>query len=221
MLRLIVFATAIMLWSRAAHADEGETYVDFLVSSDLAWLAHPVAGGSPFDPTGTFTFLPRVGGSIRHGVTNELHVGVGADTAAFGNLVARGVGVQNATGDLFTGGYLELCAPVSVSWRFDSGYDITGLVDLQAGPMLTLWSGSALADPTDLDEKGLPARFPVDIPDTWHLGGVVRAQALFEIRLWDVFVFAAGPSLGISWADTAGVHLGLTLRPSAAFGASL
>lgn len=214
----------LLLCSEAVNADRGEVLVDAIIAPEVAWLAHPAVhegASSPFDPTGTFTLLPRVGLGARYGLANDVHVGVGLDGAAFSNLVASGVAFENITGDLFTGGYFEAAAPFLVGWRFDSGSDLSGVLELQGGPLLTFWSASALADPTDLDAAGLPARFPVDIPDTWHLGGTVRAQALFEVRLWDVFIFAVGPSLGISWADTVGVHAGLVLRPSAALGAAL
>jgi hypothetical protein len=44
---------------------------------------------------------------------------------------------------------------------------------------------------------------------------------VLSTRLWDVFAFAVGPSLGVSWADTVGVHVGLVLRLSAVIGGPL
>lgn len=218
--RNLLVAT-VLLTSGSAIADEGETYVDLALSPELAWLSHPAvhnAVASPFDSTGTFTFLPRLAGSVRYGLTNDLHAGLGFEGAAFGNLAAKGVSVQNTTGDLFSGGYLELGAPLSVGWRFDSGYDFTGLVELQVGPMLTLWSGNALGDPTNLDPNGLPSKLPVDIADTWSAGASARLQAAFEARFFDMLVIAAAPYAGVSWAGTPGVHAGIVLRPSLALG---
>lgn len=222
MLRLtLLLAVSFLVAAASARADEGETYVDIAVSPELAWLSHPAvhdAAASPFDATGTFTFLPRLAGCVRYGLTNDLHVGLGFEGAAFGNLAAKGVSVENTTGDLFTGGYLELGAPLSFGWRFDSGYDFTGLLELQLGPMLTLWSGNALGDPTNLDPNGLPSKLPVDIADTWSPGASARLQAAFEARLFDIFVIAAAPYAGVSWAATPGVHAGIVIRPSLALG---
>jgi len=219
--RLFFLALACACAASAARADEGELYVDIVIAPEIAWLAHPAvhaADASPFDPSGTFTFLPRAGAGARYGLTNDFHIGIGVEGAGSTNLVARGVQIENTTGDLFSGGYLELAAPLLFTWRIDSGYDVTALVELQAGPMVTLWSGNALADPTNLDGNGLPSKLPVDIADTWSFGGTARLQAAFEARFLDLFVVAVAPYVGVSWAGTPGVHAGLLLRPSLAFG---
>jgi hypothetical protein len=218
----IALLTAILLGSLSTHADEGDLYLDFTVTPQLGWLTHPLAATPntvlPFAEQSMFGVKPALGLGVRRGVTNELHLGVGVEAAGATSLTGKAIQIENQTGDLLTAAYAEVAVPLTAGWRFDSGYNLTGLIEVQAAPLFVFWGASAFADPTDLDEAGRPAQFPVDIADTWHAGGVLRAQALFEARLWDVFACAVGPSVGVSWADTVGVHVGLVLRPSAVFG---
>lgn len=225
MLRLIPLTILALLASAPSRADDGDIYLDFVVAPQVGWVSHPVAvtdaTALPFSEQSMFALKPGVGLGVRRGFGDALHLGVGLDAAGSTSLTGKGVQIDNRSGDLLTAAYVELAMPVSAGWRFDSGSNLTGVLELQAGPLVTFWGSSAFADPNDLDENGLPAKFPVDVSDTWHIGGIVRAQALFEARLWDAFVFALGPSLGVSWADTVGVHVGLVLRPSAVLGGSL
>jgi hypothetical protein len=206
-------------------ADEGDVYLDVVISPQVGWLTHPLAAADaaalPFAETSMFAVKPAFALGVRRGITDALHLGIGFDVAGSTQLTGQGVTISKQTGNLLTAAYVELAAPVTAGWRFDSGSNLTGLLELQAAPMAVFWGSSAFADPTDLDENGLPAKFPIDIEDTWHLGGLVRAQALFEARIWDVFAFAVGPSVGVSWADTVGVQVGLVLRPSAVVGGPL
>lgn len=223
MLRIALITA--LLGSLAARADEGDVYLDFVVSPQLAWVTHPLAATEavalPFAEQSMFAVKPALGFGVRRGFTDALHLGVGVEAAGSTSLTGKRVQIDNQSGDLLTAAYAEVAMPVSAGWRFDSGFNLTGVLELQAAPMVVFWGSSAFADPNDLDENGLPAKFPVDIADTWHFGGLVRAQALFEARIWDVFAFAVGPSLGVSWADTVGVHVGLVLRPSAVLGGGL
>jgi hypothetical protein len=209
----------------SAAADEGDLYLDFTATPQLGWLTHPLAAtpntALPFSEQSMFGVKPALGLGVRRGVTNELHLGVGVEAAGATSLTGKAIQIENQTGDLLTAAYAEIAVPLTAGWRFDSGYNLTGLVEVQAAPLFVFWGASAFADPTDLDENGLPAKFPVDIADTWHAGGLLRAQALFEARLGDVFAFAVGPSLRVSWADTVGVQVGLVLRPSAVLGGPL
>jgi len=224
MLRLTLTVAA-LLASSAAFADRGDVYLDLNLSPQVGWITHPASStdpyGSPFEPHSMFAIKPGLGLGVRTGLTDQLHLGISLEGAGSTSLTGKGVEVQSTSGDLLTAAYVELAAPVLMGWRFDSGSSLTGVLELQGGPLLTFWGASALVDPDDLDEQGRPAQFPTTIEDSWHVGALVRAQALFEARIWDSFVFAVGPSLGVSWADTVGVHVGLTLRPSFAFGSAL
>jgi len=200
-----------------SRADKGEVYLDVSAETEAAWLAHPIASAAPFSPLSSFTLLPRGGLSARLGVTNELHFGLGVEGAAIGNVAARGVTLSGATGDLIAGTYAEMCMPLSAKWRLDVGGDFTGVFELDAGPMLTVWANNALADPTRPDASGLPSRFPIDIADQWNPGAFARISVAFEARFFDVLVVALAPYAGISWAGTPGVHAGIVLRPSFAF----
>lgn len=211
----------ILFFALPSIADEGEAYVDASLGTDVAWLSNPAVGdaaSSPFTDTSSFTILPRGAVALRFGLTNELHLGVGLEGAAIGNVLAKGVSSGAASGDLFAGTYAEMGAPLSATWRLDSGGDFTGLVELTAGPMLTVWAKNALADPTNIDANGLPSRLPIDIADQWNPGAFARVSAAVEARLFDVLVLALAPHAGVSWAGTPGVHAGIILRPSLVFG---
>jgi hypothetical protein len=224
-MRHLAWITVFVLASSTAVADEGDVYLDFVVSPQLAWVTHPLAATDalalPFAERSMFAVKPALGVGVRRGFTDSLHLGVGIEAAGSTSLTGKGVQIDDQRGDLLTAAYAEVAMPVTAGWRFDSGFNLTGMIELQGAPMVVFWGSSAFADPTDLDENGLPAKFPVDIADTWHFGGLLRAQALFEARIWDAFAFAVGPSLGVSWADTVGVHVGLVLRPSAVLGGAL
>jgi len=216
---VFAFVTFIGL-SSSALADDGETYVDIGLTSEVAWLSHPAvhpADASPFASSAAVTFLPRLSLGARRGITNELHLGLGLEGALFGNLRATGVELSKTPGDLFAGTYAESALPLTVTWRVDSGSDLTALVELHAGPLLTVWANNALADPNNLDANGLPSRLPLEIADIWSLGGMARVGVAFEARLFDVFVVAIEPNVGASWAGTPGFHVGLNVRPSLAF----
>lgn len=224
MKKALVLVAAVLL-CLPTRADEGDLYLDFVVTPQLGWLTHPLAATDatalPFAEQSMFAVKPALGLGVRRGFTDSLHLGLGIEAAGSTSLTGKGIEIDNQTGDLLTAAYAEVAMPVTAGWRFDTGLNFTGVLELQAAPMVVFWGSSAFADPTDLDDKGLPAKFPVDIADSWHFGGLIRAQALFEARLWDVFAFAVGPSVGVSWADTVGVHVGLVLRPSAVLGGPL
>lgn len=208
----------LLLAAPPAAADEGELYLDLVLQPEVAWVVHPLSGAtSPFEAAGTFTVAPRVGGLVRYGLFNQLAVGVGADVGVTPGLRAADVTLEGTKGDLFTATRVDVAVPFDVSWRLDSGFDISSVVDLQVGPMVAVWSGNALADPTNLDASGLPSRLPVDIADQWNVGAFARASTAFEWRLLDMIVLAAAPSLGASWAGTWSVHAGLVLRPALVF----
>ena len=203
-------------------ADRGEWYIEGTLQPGFAWLTHPSllaeARSSGDDakspPPSTSGFAPGGGVSLRYGVTNELHVGAGLLGSGAWSLRTPNVMLGSASGDLYAGTYLELAAPLSASWRFDTGYSFSGLVELQAGPVVAYTGQSALADPNRLDEAGLPMTLPLEIPDVWSLGAMGRAQVLFEARLADGFVLALGPYVGVAFTDGVSVQAGLVLRPA-------
>lgn len=216
-MRALLFLVCAVVVAHDAHADRGEVSLDLTAAGDAAVLLHPAvhdALQSPATPTATFAMLPRLGVGARYALSDELRVGMAVDVAAAPNLKASQVSVKNTTGDLFTGTYAEASLPLSLGWRLDTGHDFSGALELSAGPLVTLWSGSALADPTRLDANGLPSAFPVAIDDAWDIGGIARASAAFEVRLFDMLVVAIAPSVGVSWAGTVGARAGIAVTPS-------
>lgn len=205
----------------SSRADEGEVFIAVHLSPEAAWLLHPEVHeplASPLSPTGSFTFLPRAGAAVSYGLFNQLSLGAGVDGAAIPNLKATGVVLAGTSGDLLTGTYAELTVPLSLTWRFDSGYDVSGSASLAAGPLVSVWSGNALGDPKRPDASGLPSRLPLDIADTWSVGAVLRGSVALEARFFDVFVIALEPFAALSFSGTLGVHAGLAVRPSVALG---
>lgn len=225
LVRHALLGVLLLLAALPGRAEEGEVYLDLSVTPEFAWVSHPDAGvgafDMPFQPTSTLAITPRTAFLARYGVTNSLHLGVGLEAAPATGMQSKGVKFENTTGDIYSTFYFEAAAPVSIGWRFLSGESLTGVGELQLGPMLAFWGGSIPNDPTLPDENGLPSKLPFDIEDQWVPGGFVRVQTLFEARIWDWFVFAVGPEAGVSWAGTLGVHAGLVLRPSLVFGTPL
>ena len=209
-------ALVVVLASTTAAADEGELYLGAGASLEAAWLRHPLAkDDNPMQLSASpSTMLPRLVTSARYGITNELHLGLGFDAALSANVVTNGVEGAGTRGQVVTGTYFELAAPLTTAWRIDSGYDVTGAVDLEAGPVLALWSTSALVDPLRLDEKGRPVRLPFDVDDQLEVGALIRIAAVVEWRVWNNLALRAGPAVTLSWAGTPGFHAALVIEPT-------
>ena len=209
-------ALLVVLASTTAAADEGELYLGAGASLEAAWLRHPLAkDDDPIELSASpVTMLPRLVTSARYGITNELHLGLGFDAALSANVVTNGVEGAGTRGQVVTGTYFELAAPLTTAWRIDSGYDVTGAVDLEAGPMLALWSTSALVDPGRLDGKGRPVRLPFDVDDQLQVGALIRMAAMVEWRVFNNLALRAGPAVTVSWTGTPAVHAALVIEPT-------
>ncbi|MCC7070403.1 MAG: hypothetical protein IT383_03715 [Deltaproteobacteria bacterium] len=209
-------ALFLVLASTTAAADAGELYLGAGGSLEAAWLRHPLAkdDNSIELSANPVTMLPRLVTSARYGITNELHLGLGLEAAPGANVVTSDVKGAGTSGQIVTGSYLELAAPLATTWRFDSGYDVTGAVDLEAGPVLALWSTSALVDPLRLDEKGRPVRLPFDVDDQVQVGALIRMAAMVEWRVFNNLALRAGPAVTVSWAGTPAVHAALVIEPT-------
>ena len=83
----------------------------------------------------------------RYGLTNTLYVGAGVDGSLFGPLKALDVAVGDSRGDLLTGTRLDVMVPLLLGWRFDSGSDVSWIVEVQAGASVVGWLGNKLVDP--------------------------------------------------------------------------
>lgn len=209
-------ALLVVLASTTAAADEGELYLGAGASLEAAWLRHPLGkDDNPIELSANpVTMLPRLVTSARYGITNELHLGLGLEAALSANVVTNGVEGAGTRGQVVTGTYLELAAPLATTWRIDSGYDVTGAVDLEAGPMLALWSTGALVDPGRLDGKGRPVRLPFDVDDELQFGGFLRIAATVEWRVFNSLALRTGPAVTVSWAGTPSLHAALIIEPT-------
>lgn len=209
---LVVLA---LLAAAPAAADEGEVYFGAGVALDTALLRHPIAASGDvlaFDDQTSFAILPRLGAVARYGVTNELHLAISFEASAAANVSTPNVALAGTVGTLISGGYFEVAAPLAAVWRIDSGYDVAGTIGVETGPMLALWTGNALADPTKVDDDGRPARLPLEIQDELLPGALVRLTALVECRALDRVVIRAGPSVTIAWAATPSVRAAIVVE---------
>jgi hypothetical protein len=204
-----------LLASLSAHADEGESAISVSVVPEVAWLSHPLTDEvSPLSPTGTFSFLPRLGVGWHYGLTDSLTLGFGIDTAGFFGLQAVGTQIENTVGTIATGTYFDAMAPVSLGYRVDSGYDASGAVELSAGPCVAGWLANKALNPEVLGENGLPTEFAIVIEDQYRFGAFGRLSVLFTGRLFDWFVTDIGISATVAWHETLAMHAGLLIRPS-------
>lgn len=211
----ISIVVAALLTSSALNADEGESSIAVTMLPEVAWLSHPLTGElSPFTPTGTFTLLPRLRFGLHHGVTDSLTLGVGVDTAGFFGLNAVGTQIENTVGNIATGTYFDAMAPVSLAYRFDSGYDASGAIELSAGPCVAGWLANKALNPDVLGENGLPTELPFVIEDQYRFGGFGRLSVFFTGRLFNWIVTDIGLSATVAWHETVAVHAGLLIRPS-------
>lgn len=196
-----------------AAADEGELLLGGGAAIDAALLRHPlVAEALVLDASTAVTPMPRMRVDARYGLTNELHVGVGLEAAAATNVITSDAPVGGALGQIITGGYFEIAAPLGATWRLDSGYDVSVAVSLDAAPLMTIWSANALADPTKLDESGRPVRLPIELGDKLAFGGLLRLGAHVEARLFETLALRLGPALSVAWAQTPSARVALSLE---------
>ena len=209
--------------SAGAQADEGEIIFDMPLAFEVANTSHPATSVDLFSPASTTIIKPRFGLGLRYGLTPSLYAGLGAHMAGSTAIRTAELTIDNSTGDLLTAQYVELSTPVLIGYRSDSGGSTLFAAELELAPVATYWGVQDLVDFADLDAAGLPAALEKTAANTWLLAGIARLTILFDVRLFDVFVIAAGPNVALSM-NTLGqpaVHAGLTIRPSFAWGGSL
>ena len=213
MLRIAIVIA--LVGSLVARADEGESSLSVSVSPEVAWLSHPLtAEVSPFTPTGTFSFLPRLGVGLRYGLNDSLTLGLGVDSAGFFGLNAVGTQLENTVGTIVTGTYFDAMAPLSLAYRVDSGYDASAAIELSAGPCVAGWLANKALNPEVLGENGLPTEFPIVIDDQYRFGAFGRVAVFFTGRLFDWFIADVGLTTTVAWHETVAVHAGLLIRPT-------
>ena len=207
--------SASLLFTSSAFADEGESAIGISVVPEVAWLSHPLtAEVSPFAKTGTFSFLPRLGVGMTHGLTDALTLGFGVDTAGFFGLNAVGTPIENTIGNIATGTYFDAMAPLSLAYRVDSGFDASGAVELSVGPCVAGWLINKALNPEVLGENGLPTELPIVLDDQYRFGTFGRLSVFFTGRLFNWVVADVGVSTTVAWHETLAVHAGLLIRPS-------
>lgn len=215
LLRTLVVVVVVVLAGGAARADEGEVAIAPYVQPELAWVSHPLTKQvAPFDASSSVTLLPRLGVGGRYGVSNAFTVGVGVDGSAMAGLVAKGVTIENTVGDVATGTRVDLMLPISLAWRLETGSELSGVVEVSAGPQLVGWLANKALNPDLPGENGLPTELPIVVEDAWLPGAFGRVAVLFNGRFFNWLVVDAGAVATVGYAETASVHLGLLLRPS-------
>jgi hypothetical protein len=214
---------ALALPPSSARADAGEFVFGMPIAFEVAATTHPETTATLFSDGSTTILKPRTGVDFRYGLTNDLSIGVGGHLAASTSIRTPKVTIDNSSGDLLTAQYLELSAPLAVVWRFDSGLNLSGVAELELGPIATYWGVQDLVDFADVDENGLPADLERNAPDVWLLGGIARLSLLFNARIFDVAVVDLGPNIGVSVNTDAQptIHFGFVVRPAVSWGGPL
>lgn len=158
----------------------------------------------------------QLGGRL--GLTNSLHVGIVVVDGGFAlGTMSPGAKIEGFSGSLLANHYRGHL-PLALSWRVDTGSDLSTLFECSVGPTYVYWQNYALIDPTTLDADGLPVSVPVGLEDAWYLGGTGSLSALFEWRIGNHFVLAAGPTASVSYLGGVTASAGMMLCPSLVFG---
>ena len=215
-LRAAVIAMALgALVSSSALADEGELHIDATAEIEAAWLRHPRAMASlSFDTSTAFAVIPRISVGARAGLTNELHIGAAIALGGTPNVVTNGVTLGGVDGQLVSGSYLAATTQLSLSWRFDSGYDVSTVARIDVGPSLALWTGNALVDPRRLDADGRPALLPFEVKNSLQPGAFVATSLAVDWRFVDAFAIGVRPYAVFAWTGSPEIHAGIALTPS-------
>ena len=208
---------AFLVIAAPAAADEGELYLGGEVGIDAAWLRHPLMGGdapSLFDRQTALALVPYGSIGASYGVTNEVHVGVALVGGGSSLVVNNEVVVAGVRGDLITGRYFELAAPMSLVWRIESGSTFAAVFGVDVGPELALWTATVFVDPAKRDASGRPIRLPIDVADASNAGLQTRLQLAFDARVLGAIGVRFGVSAAAAWVGSASLRVGIFLEPS-------
>lgn len=208
-------AVALVLASPPVAADEGELAVTAAAVIELATIEHPLAAeGTTAFELAPFSIVPHAAVSARFGLTNELQLGLGLNAGASANVQSGNVLLGGTDARLVTGTYVELGAPVTVTWRVNSGYDLSGAATIEVGPMVALWLGTAAIDPVKLDADALPQRLPLEVSDAVTPGLAARLLVAVDARFIDYLVLRVSAYAGVAWAASPFLIVGVALEPS-------
>lgn len=208
-----VAAFALLLAATPLLADEGELQLGGSAGVEATWLRHPLAGADlTIDERTAFAPLPRASLGTRIGITNELNFGSAFEAAGVTNVVTKEIVIGGIPGQVVTGAYLELAAPVGIFWRVDSGFDVSAILGVEIAPIVTAWTGSAFADPANVDAAGVPARLPIDVADAVAAGILVRASAAIDVRFGHIALRAV-PYVAAAWTATPSARIGVLVEP--------
>lgn len=203
---LVVFAAV------PARADEGETDLSAVAALEGALLRHPLAAASELASSSPrVAILPRAGIGVRYGLTNELLVGLGLDGAVTTNVATADVDLGGRSATLLTGTYAELNAPVGLTWRFDSGFDLSGVAALDVAPTIALWYATAPVDPSTVT-GGVARRLPLEIDDSIQLGLQARGRLAFDVRVADAISLQTGVHAAVAWAGAPVLRVGILVE---------
>lgn len=204
-LALILFFLALTIF-----ADQGELYLDVGTKPGYLWTQNPLMENGKYQSG----FLEDFSVGVRYGLGDRLHIGFAVQMGStFFDLSAKNTLVNGITGDL-SSSIFSLCVPAIISYRLNSGYDWTALVEVAFGYSGFKWSNDSLTNKTNL----LFAKD--DLEQAWQNGMAGSVTVLAQWRMNDWFGLEFGPSLNVAYMEGRQLAFfpGLAVRSSFIFG---
>lgn len=194
----------------AALADQGELYLDVGTKPGWILVQNPLVENGKYQSG----FLEDFSVGLRYGLGDRLHVGFAVHMGStFFDLSSGNAQVKGITGDL-TSSIFSLYVPAIISYRLNSGYDWTGVIELAFGYSGFKWSNDSLTNKTNLlfSEE--------DLEQPWQNGIAGSISVLAQWRMNDWFGLEFGPSLNVAYMEWSNLAFfpGLAVRSSFIFG---
>ena len=195
---------------QTVFADQGELYLDVGTKPGWLWAQNPVLENGKYQSG----FLEDFSAGIRYGLGDRLHIGFAVQMGStFFDLSAKNSLVKGITGDL-SSSIFSLSVPAIISYRLNSGYDWTAVIEVAFGYYGVQWNNDSLTNKNNLLFN------KDDLEQPWQNGMVGSVGVLAQGRLNDWLCIEFGPSLNVAYMEGSKLAFfpGLAMRSSFVFG---
>lgn len=194
----------------SVFGDQGELYLDAGTKPGWLWVQNPVVENGKYQSG----YLEDFSAGIRYGLGDRIHVGFAVHLGStFFDLSSGNAQVKGIEGTL-TSSIFSLWVPAIISYRLNSGYDWTGVIELAFGYSGFKWRNASLTNKTNLlfSEE--------DLEQPWQNGMAGSISVLAQWRVNDWFGLEFGPSLNVGYMEGSNLAWfpGLAVRSSFIFG---
>lgn len=200
----------LLFLTSAAFGDRGELYLDVGTKPGWLWAQNPLVENGKHQAG----FLEDFSVGVRYGLGDNLHLGLAVLLGStFFDLSAKNTLVMGITGDL-SSSIFSLCVPALFSYRLNSGYDWTAIIEVAFGYYGVQWTNESLSNKNNL------LFTKEDLEQPWQNGMAGSLSVFTQGRLNDWLALEFGPSLNVAYMEGSKLAFfpGLAMRSSFIFG---